>query len=57
MSKTGSKHRPAFKVKVDLEAVKREETVARLAARYLIHLQKGGAKVSQEGDRSLTHGG
>ena len=32
MSKEGRKHRPAFKAKVALEAVKGEETVAELAA-------------------------
>ena len=31
------KHSPAFKAKVALEAVKSEETVAQLAARYQIH--------------------
>ena len=31
------KHSPAFKAKVALEAVKGEETVAQLAARYEIH--------------------
>ena len=37
MSKERRKHRPAFKVKVALEAVKGEETVAQLAARYEVH--------------------
>ena len=32
MSKQRSKHNPAFKAKVALEAVKGEETVAQLAA-------------------------
>ena len=31
------KHSPAFKAKVALEAVKGEETVAQLAARYEVH--------------------
>ena len=34
MSKGRRKHSPAFKAKVALEAVKGEETVAQLAARY-----------------------
>ena len=34
MSKQRRKHNPAFKAKVALEAVKGEETVAQLAARY-----------------------
>ncbi len=31
------KHSPAFKVKVALEAVRGEETVSQLAARYEVH--------------------
>ena len=31
------KHSPAFKAKVALEAVKGEDTVAQLAARYQVH--------------------
>ena len=38
MSKERRKHSPAFKGKVALEAVKGEETVAQLAARYEVHL-------------------
>ena len=34
MSKERRKHSPAFKAKVALEAVKGQETVALLAARY-----------------------
>ena len=34
MSKGRRKHSPAFKARVALEAVKGEETVAQLAARY-----------------------
>ena len=34
MSKQRRKHNPGFKAKVALEAVKGEETVAQLAARY-----------------------
>ena len=37
MSQGRRKHSPAFKAKVALEAVKGEETVAQLAARYQIH--------------------
>ena len=37
MFKGRRKHSPAFKAKVALEAVKREETVAQLAARYQVH--------------------
>ena len=37
MSKGNRKHSPAFKAKVALEAVKGEETVAQLAARYEVH--------------------
>ena len=37
MSKQRKKHNPAFKAKVALEAVKGEETVAQLAARYQVH--------------------
>ena len=37
MSKERRKHSPLFKTKVALEAVKGEETVAQLAARYEVH--------------------
>ena len=37
MTKGRRKHRPAFKAKVALEAVKGEETVAQLVARYDVH--------------------
>jgi transposase len=37
MSKEGRKHSPSFKAKVALEAVKGEQTVAQLAARYEVH--------------------
>ena len=37
MSKERRKHSPAFKAKMALEAVKGEETVAQLAARYEVH--------------------
>ena len=37
MSKERRKHSPAFKAKVAMEAVKGEETVAQLAARYEVH--------------------
>ena len=37
MSKERRKHSPTFKAKVALKAVKGEETVAQLAARYEVH--------------------
>ena len=37
MSKEGRKHSPTFKAKVALEAVKGDETVTQLAARYEVH--------------------
>ena len=37
MSKQRRKHNPALKAKVALEAVKGEDTVAQLAARYQVH--------------------
>ena len=37
MSKGRRNHSPAFKAKVALEAVKGQETVAQLAARYEVH--------------------
>ena len=37
MSKERRKNSPSFKAKVALEAVKGEETVAQLAARYEVH--------------------
>ena len=37
MSKGRRKHSPAFKAKAALEAVKGQETVAQLAARYEVH--------------------
>ena len=37
MSKERREHSPSFKAKVALEAVKGEQTVAQLAARYEVH--------------------
>ena len=37
MPKDRRKHSPSFKAKVALEAVRGEETVAQLAARYQVH--------------------
>ena len=37
MSKDRRKHSPSFKAKVALEAIKGEETVAQLAARFEVH--------------------
>ena len=59
MTKGRRKHSPAFKAKVALEAVKGEETVAQLAARYDVHpgqiqawkkaLREGAAGVFSDG--------
>ena len=38
MSQGRRKHSPAFKAKVALQALKGQETVAQLAARYEVHL-------------------
>ena len=45
------KHTPAFKAKVALEAVRGEETVAQLAARYQVHPSQ-----IQAWKRALTEG-
>ncbi len=37
MSQLRRKHNPSFKARVALEAIKGEETVAQLAARYEVH--------------------
>ncbi len=37
MKESRKKHRPSFKAKVALEAMKSEETVAQIAARYEVH--------------------
>ena len=37
MSQGRRKHNPSFKARVALEAIKGEETVAQLAARYEVH--------------------
>jgi len=37
MKETRKKHSPAFKAKVALEALKTEQTIAELAARYELH--------------------
>lgn len=37
MKESRRKHSPSFKVKVALEALKGEETVAQIAARYEVH--------------------
>ena len=37
MSQGRRKHSPAFKAKIALEALKGQQTVAQLAARYVVH--------------------
>ena len=64
MSQGRRKHSPAFKAKVALEAVKGEETVAQLAARYQVHpspiqtwkkaLTAGAAGVFSNGQEQKT---
>ena len=55
MSQGLRKHSPAFKAKVALEALKGQETVAQLAARYEVHpgqiqaWKKGAASVFGNG--------
>ena len=58
MSQGRRKHSPAFKAKVALEAVKSEETVAQLAARYQVHPSQIQAwkKALTEGAAALAHG-
>ena len=61
MTKGRRKRRPAFKAKVALDAVKGEETVAQLAARYDVHpgqiqawkkaLSEGAAGVFSDGGK------
>ena len=51
MSQGRRKHSPAFKSKVALEAVRGEETVAQLAARYEVHPSQ-----IQAWKKSLTDG-
>ena len=51
MSQGRRKHSPAFKAKVDLEAVKGEETVAQLAGRYQVHPSQ-----NQAWKKALTDG-
>ena len=60
MSQGRRKHSPAFKAKVALEALKGQETVAQLAARYEVHpgqiqawkkaLTEGASGVFSNGD-------
>ena len=51
MSQGSRKHSPAFKAKVDLDALKDRETVALLAARYEVHPVQ-----SQAWKKALTEG-
>ena len=64
MSNGRRRHSPAFKAKVALEALKGEETVAQLAARYQVHpsqiqawkkaLTNGAAGVFSNGQEQKT---
>ena len=64
MSQGRRKHSPAFKAKVALDAVRGEETVAQLAARYQVHpsqiqawkkaLTDGAAGVLGDGQEQKT---
>ena len=51
MSQGRRKHSPAFKAKVALEAVRGEETVAQLTARYQVHPSE-----IQAWNKALTEG-
>ena len=56
MSKERRKHSPAFKAKVALEAMKGEETVAQLAARYEVHQIQAWKKSLLEGSAGVFDG-
>ena len=49
MSKERRKHSPAFRAKLALEAVKGEETMAQLAARYEVHPGQAWEKALADG--------
>ena len=55
MPKDRRKHSPAFKAKVALEAVRGEETVAQLAARYEVHPTQIQAQI-QAWKKALAEG-
>ena len=59
MSMGRRKYSPAFKAKVALEAVKGEETVAQLAARYEVHpsqIQAGTRSITEDASAVFSNG-
>ena len=59
MSQGRRKHSPAFKAKVALEALKGQETVAQLAARYEVHpgqIQTWKKALTEGASGAFSHG-